>query len=55
VLAALRAGGTSPDEPTGVDRATLRELIRRGLLVERDGIVFHPDAVDTAARMAASA
>jgi selenocysteine-specific elongation factor len=54
VLAALRAGGTSPDEPTGVDRATLRELIRRGLLVERDGIVFHPDAIETAATMAAT-
>ncbi len=53
VLAQVRAGGTSPAEPTSVDRATLRELLRRGLLVERDGIVFHPDAIDTAARVAA--
>ncbi len=53
VLAQVRAGGTSPAEPTAVDRATLRELIRRGLLVERDGIVFHPDAIDTAAQVAA--
>ncbi len=53
VLEAVRAGGTAPEEPSGIDRATLRELIRRGLLVERDGIVFHPDAIDTAARTAA--
>ena len=49
VLELLRAGGTAPPEPTGVDRVTLRELLRRGLLVERDGIVFHPDAIDAAA------
>ncbi len=49
VVEQLRAGGTAPPEPAGVDRATLRELIRRGVLVERDGIVFHAEAVDTAA------
>ncbi len=53
VLSQVRAGGTSPAEPTGVDRATLRELLRRGLLVERDGIVFHPEAIDTAAHTVA--
>jgi selenocysteine-specific elongation factor len=48
VLERLRVGGTAPVEPSGVDRATLRELIRRGLLFERDGIVFHPIALDQA-------
>jgi selenocysteine-specific elongation factor len=36
-----------------VDRAVLRELTRRGTLVERDGIHFHADAVADAARVAA--
>lgn len=53
LLAALAAGGCAPPEPTGVDRAALRELIRRGLLVERDGIVFHPAAIQSAAAAAA--
>lgn len=53
VLDALRAGGMSPPEPTGIDRAALRELIRRGLLVEREGIVFHVSAIDAAAQCAA--
>lgn len=48
VLAQLAAGGCAPDEPAGVDRATLRELIRRGLLIERDGLYFHPSAIETA-------
>jgi selenocysteine-specific elongation factor len=47
------AGGFSPPAPDGVDRAELRELIRRGTLVERDGIVFHADVVGRAARAAA--
>ncbi|MBI5090015.1 MAG: selenocysteine-specific translation elongation factor [Actinobacteria bacterium] len=54
VVDQLRQGGTSPAEPTGVDRASLRELVRRGLVVERDGLVFHPDAVDLAARTVAA-
>lgn len=53
VLELLRAGGVAPPEPAGVDRATLRELIRRGRLVERDGIVFHVDAIDVAAQTVA--
>ena len=35
--------------PDGVDRAELRELVRRGLVVERDGVWFAPSAVDAAA------
>ena len=53
VVAVLQAGGCAPPEPTGIDRPTLRELVRRGVLVERDGIVFHRDAIDLAATTAA--
>jgi selenocysteine-specific elongation factor len=47
------AAGFTPPVPDGVDRAELRELIRRGTLVERDGMVFHTDSIDRAARAAA--
>jgi selenocysteine-specific elongation factor len=50
----LHAGGLTPPEPAGVDRATLRELVRRGLIVERDGLHFHPEAIETAARSVAT-
>ena len=53
VIELLRAGGAAPPEPSGVDRSTLRELVRRGVLVERDGIVFHVDAIHLAASTAA--
>lgn len=53
-LSALLVGGAAPPDPTGIDRAELRELVRRGLVVERDGIVFHPSAIDTAAAAAAT-
>ncbi len=36
-----------------VDRAELRELVRRGLVVERDGQWFHADALEAAAELAA--
>ena len=53
-FAAVRpAGGGAALAPTGIDRPTLRELVRRGVLVERDGIVFHRDAIDLAATTAA--
>ena len=51
--AALAARPFSPPEPEGVDRAELRELVRRGLVVERDGCYFAPEAVDEAARCVA--
>lgn len=54
VLAVLRAGGVTPPAPAGVDRATLRELVRRTLLFEREGIYFHPVALDLAERAAAA-
>ena len=40
VIAALAAGGLAPPEPTGATRSELRELLRRGVLVERDGQWF---------------
>ncbi len=46
---ALEAAGPNPPPPDGVDRAELRELVRRNLVVERDGIYFAPSAVDTVA------
>jgi selenocysteine-specific elongation factor len=53
-VAALLGGGFAPPDATGVDKAQLRELVRRRLVVERDGIVFHPAAIDDAARKAAA-
>ncbi|MCB0986007.1 MAG: selenocysteine-specific translation elongation factor, partial [Ilumatobacter sp.] len=52
-LTALAGGGFAPPDATGVDRAELRELIRRGLVVERDGLHWHANAVADAARVAA--
>jgi selenocysteine-specific elongation factor len=36
-----------------VDKAELRELLRRKLVVERDGVYFHPATIDAVARTAA--
>jgi selenocysteine-specific elongation factor len=49
----VQAGGFAPELPGDADRTAVRELIRRGTLVERDGIVFHIDAIDAAAGVAA--
>ncbi|MGD9703847.1 MAG: selenocysteine-specific translation elongation factor [Acidimicrobiia bacterium] len=46
-------GGFAPAAPDPAEKATTRELIRRKLLVERDGVVFHPAAIDSAALVAA--
>ena len=53
LVAALLAAGVTPPDPTGVDKAQLRELVRRKLIVERDGIYFHPSTIDTVATAAA--
>lgn len=53
-LATAREARFTPPGPDGIDRSELRELIRRGLLVERDGIVFHADAITDAALAAAA-
>jgi selenocysteine-specific elongation factor len=52
-VTALEARPFSPPEPDGVDRAELRELVRRGLVVERDGFYFAPSAIDETARRVA--
>jgi selenocysteine-specific elongation factor len=52
VIAALRAGGLSPPEPDA-ERDVLRQLRQRGLLVERDGVWFHPDAFTAATDLVA--
>ena len=52
-VAALEAGRFAPPPADGVDRGELRELVRRGLVVERDGVHFAPAAVDEAAQVAA--
>jgi selenocysteine-specific elongation factor len=52
-LVSVRAGGFAPPAPDGVARDDLRELVRRGHVVQRDGVVFHTTTVDAAARLAA--
>lgn len=51
-VAALAAAGVTPPGAEGVDRAELRALVQRGLVVERDGVWFHPDAITVAVRAA---
>jgi len=53
-LAAVRAEPYSPPPPDGVDRQELRELARRGLVIEREGIWFAAEALDKAAADAAA-
>jgi selenocysteine-specific elongation factor len=52
-LEAARSGGFAPPPPEGVERSELRELVRRGLIVVRDGVHFHADTVTAAAVVAA--
>jgi selenocysteine-specific elongation factor len=52
-LVALAAAPFTPPPPDGVDRHDVRELVRRGLVVERDGTYFAATAVDAAARTVA--
>ena len=51
-VAALLGGWFAPPGADGVDRAELRALIQRGLVVERDGVWFHRDAIDAATLVA---
>jgi len=53
LAADVLAGGFSPTLPDGADRNVIRELTRRGILVEREKVVFHTDTIDAAARVAA--
>jgi selenocysteine-specific elongation factor len=49
LAAALAAGGAAPPDIALADRGALRELVRRGVAVERDGIAFHISAIESAA------
>ncbi len=51
---ALIDGGFTPPDASGVDRSELRELIRRKLIVEQDGVWFAPDAIEEASRRVAA-
>jgi selenocysteine-specific elongation factor len=53
-LTALAASPFTPPDPDGVDRGELRELVRRGLVVERDGAYFALEAVAEAGRRVAA-
>jgi selenocysteine-specific elongation factor len=50
---ALEAEPFTPPGAEGVDRAELRELTRRGLVVEQDGVWFAPSALAAAAEVVA--
>ena len=53
-IRALIEGGFSPPDATGVDRSELRELVRRKLIVEHDGVWFAPDTIAEASRRVAA-
>ena len=52
-VARLDAAGFTPPGAEGVDRAELRLLVQRGLVIERDGVWFAPSAISAAAQVAA--
>ena len=52
-IAALEATPFAPPGPDGVDRAELRELVRRGDVVDADGVYFAASAIDAAAGVVA--
>jgi selenocysteine-specific elongation factor len=52
-VAELAANPFTPPAPDSVDRAELRELVRRGDVVELDGVHFAATAIDEAARIVA--
>jgi selenocysteine-specific elongation factor len=52
-LEVARSGGFVPLQPDDVDRSEVRELVRRGHLVARDGMYFHADTIEAAGALAA--
>ncbi len=53
-VAALDASPFAPPSAEGIDRAELRELVRRGVVVSHDGVYFSAGALDAAARKVAA-
>lgn len=53
-VAAVREAKFAPPDPGDVDRAELRELVRRGELIVEDGIYFAPEVLDDAAQLLAT-
>jgi selenocysteine-specific elongation factor len=53
LIAALEAEPFSPPSPAelGIDQAEVRQLVRRGQVIERDGLYFAPAAIERAADM----
>jgi selenocysteine-specific elongation factor len=51
-LVELLAGGFTPAPLVDIDRDELRQLIRRGDVVQRDGILFHRETIEHAAALA---
>jgi selenocysteine-specific elongation factor len=49
----ILSGGFTPELPPDLDRMAARELTRRGILVERDKLLFHQDTITAAAQVAA--
>ena len=52
-VAELRRAGFTPPDPDGIDRAELRQLVRRGLVVEEGGQFFAPETIEAAAALLA--
>ncbi|MGB3735909.1 MAG: selenocysteine-specific translation elongation factor [Ilumatobacter sp.] len=52
-LTELLDGGFTPPSADDVDRNDMRELARRGHIVQRDGVVFHTETIEEAGRVAA--
>jgi selenocysteine-specific elongation factor len=52
-VAALVDAPFAPPDPTGVDRAELRALVRAGRVIETEGVYFAPEGIDAAGRLCA--
>ncbi|MGI9607283.1 MAG: selenocysteine-specific translation elongation factor [Acidimicrobiales bacterium] len=52
-VADLRAGGFSPPDPDNIERGELRELVRRGEVMEEAGVFFAPEVIENAAKLIA--
>jgi selenocysteine-specific elongation factor len=43
----------APPDPVGIDRSELRELVRKGIVVEESGVFFSSNAIEAASLLAA--